>query len=54
LVITVARSNISLMLAYALASMLFLAGAYLMVGEELRETITRLPHTLLTKSAETS
>ena len=54
LVITVARSNISLMLAYALASMLFLAGAYLMVGEELRETITRLPQTLLTKSAETS
>jgi O-antigen/teichoic acid export membrane protein len=54
LVITVARSNILLMVAYALASMLFLAGAYLMVGEELRETITRLPQTLMAKSAEAS
>jgi len=52
LAITVARSNMSLLLAYALASMLFLAGAYLMVGEELRETITQLPQTLMAKSAE--
>ncbi len=54
LVVTVSRSNISLMVAYPLASLLFLAGAYLMVGEELRETITRLPQTLMAKSAEAS
>lgn len=49
-----AHSNVSLIAAYALASMAFLTGAYLTVGEELRETITRLPHLLTTKSVEAS
>jgi len=47
-----AHSNVSLISAYALASMVFLPGAYLTVGEELRETITRLRQRVITKSVE--
>lgn len=48
------RSNTSLLLAYALASLIFVTVAYLRVGAELREAITRFPRTLMTKSVEAS
>ena len=54
LVVATARSNSSLILAYGLASTAFLTASYFTVGEELRETITRLPQTLMTKGAEAS
>jgi O-antigen/teichoic acid export membrane protein len=41
----------ALLIAYGLASLVFLAGAYLLIGRDLRETVIRLPQRLLVRKA---